>query len=250
MLSRSFSARRPTSAGRREADSIPPCIAAHSVRGSVLHACQRPWHTRGVPEYCSCGAKLPEDARFCHKCGKPQRDEPLLSEPEPPPIPVLALPLPVPAQPAAIGFHNSTAVWIALRVALIMFLLCLVLGILSFVWLLAGGFFAVYLYRRRTGQVVTVKAGAHLGWIAGIFGFVMTMVILTMMVLAVSDPENVAKMREQFNSWSMSEEDLNRMIELLHNPSSILAMVLGSFTLFTLLSAAGGAFGAKLLNRN
>ena len=30
--------------------------------------------TEVVPEYCTCGAQLPPDARFCHKCGKPQYD--------------------------------------------------------------------------------------------------------------------------------------------------------------------------------
>ena len=33
-----------------------------------------------MPEFCSCGAQLPPDALFCHKCGKPQRD---IVEPDP-----------------------------------------------------------------------------------------------------------------------------------------------------------------------
>jgi predicted amidophosphoribosyltransferase len=28
-----------------------------------------------MPEFCTCGAELPPDARFCHRCGKPQREE-------------------------------------------------------------------------------------------------------------------------------------------------------------------------------
>src|ERR1017187_9471093 len=27
-----------------------------------------------MPEFCTCGAQLPPDSLFCHKCGKPQRD--------------------------------------------------------------------------------------------------------------------------------------------------------------------------------
>ena len=27
-----------------------------------------------MPEFCTCGAQLPPDALFCHKCGKPQRE--------------------------------------------------------------------------------------------------------------------------------------------------------------------------------
>ena len=39
---------------------------------------------------CTCGAALPEDARFCHKCGKPQYEEDIarlnaVDEPPPPP---------------------------------------------------------------------------------------------------------------------------------------------------------------------
>ena len=32
--------------------------------------------TEIVLEFCTCGAQLPPDARFCHKCGKPQYDYP------------------------------------------------------------------------------------------------------------------------------------------------------------------------------
>ncbi len=27
-----------------------------------------------MPDFCTCGAQLPPDALFCHKCGKPQRE--------------------------------------------------------------------------------------------------------------------------------------------------------------------------------
>src|SRR5258707_1344256 len=165
-------------------------------------------HTEYVPDVCTCGARLPEDARFCHKCGKPQRDEPLLREPEPAPPPLPAIQAAAP--PPSIGFHNTTAVWIALRVAFLMFLLCLVSGIFSFVWLVAGGFLAVYLYRRRTGTPLSVRSGAHLGWLAGTFGFLMAMIVMTLMVLAVSEPDNIVRIREQSRAWSLSEDDLNR----------------------------------------
>src|ERR1044071_8323555 len=70
------------------------------------------WHTEVVPEFCTCGARLPEDARFCHKCGKPQRDEPLMVEEARPPPP---FPRDVPVVLAPpIGFHNGPAVRIGL----------------------------------------------------------------------------------------------------------------------------------------
>ena len=33
-----------------------------------------------MADFCTCGAELPPDALFCHKCGKPQRE---IVEPEP-----------------------------------------------------------------------------------------------------------------------------------------------------------------------
>ncbi|MEI9814090.1 MAG: zinc ribbon domain-containing protein [Acidobacteriota bacterium] len=67
-----------------------------------------------MPEFCTCGAQLPADARFCHKCGKPQRDEPVM-EPEvatPVVVPVEAVPPPVAAAP--INLRNGIAVQSAL----------------------------------------------------------------------------------------------------------------------------------------
>src|SRR6202034_1529404 len=60
------------------------------VTTGVNGVCQ----TKIVPEFCTCGAQLPPDARFCHKCGKPQYDYPGLDEPEPatPPVEVASLP--------------------------------------------------------------------------------------------------------------------------------------------------------------
>src|SRR5579872_719709 len=71
------------------------------------------WHTGVVPDVCTCGAKLPPDARFCHKCGKPQRDEPVVMEEvlSPPPLPFTELPAPITAR---ISFHNGLAVRAAL----------------------------------------------------------------------------------------------------------------------------------------
>ena len=198
-----------------------------------------------MPEFCTCGAQLPPDARFCHKCGKPQRDEPHLAEIEPTPPPPLLAP---PPEPPRIGFHNRTAVWVALRVGVIAFLFSALPGFLSVVGLIGGGFLAVYLYRRRTGQRLSLLGGAHLGWLAGLFGFLLITLIITFVAVSLSVPEVVDKMREQRNA--LSEADLNKMIELFRSPASV-ALELGqSFLAFTLLLPFGGALGAKLLGRD
>src|SRR5665213_4268712 len=90
------------------------------------------WHTGSVPERCTCGAVLPEDARFCHKCGKPQRDEPLIAEeveetPAAPPVVVAAPPVAT-FESAAISFHNAPAVRIALIAGLAAFFCSVLAG--------------------------------------------------------------------------------------------------------------------------
>ena len=208
-----------------------------------------------MPERCTCGAVLPPDALFCHKCGKRQRDD--LIEPELQAEPVVAPPpIPAPSAPPPIGFHNGPAVRIGLVVAVMSMLVSVVTGRLAVLqalaplWLVAGGFVAVYLYRRRTGQRLTALNGAHLGWICGIFGFLIAMLMLTLIAFALSDPNVVSAMRDQWKDYGNNEADLNHVIDVVRNPAKIAAVLLSTFLLFTVLPAFGGALGAKLLDRD
>ena len=205
-----------------------------------------------MPEYCTCGAKLPEDARFCHKCGRPTRDEPILVEEEP--LSPAAPPPPVAPQFPPIGFRNGPAVRAALLSGVLAFMLLIVSSQLRvpaafLLGLVAAGFLAVFIYQRRTGQSLSVVHGAHLGWISGIFDFALTALLASMRMPSLSDPEVVDLMRKQFQGAG-SQAEVDQMIKVLLSPQGLLAAAALMFLMFTVLPACGGALGAKLLHRD
>ncbi len=120
-----------------------------------------------------------------------------------------------------------------------------VLQALGPLWLMAGGFFAVVLYRRRTGQRLTPLSGAHLGWLSGIFGFLIMTVFLTLIAIAMSEPSAVSTMRSQWSGAGRSEADFQVMLDAFHSPAKIAAILCMILLLFSVLPAFGGALGAK-----
>jgi ribosomal protein L40E len=221
-------------------------------------ACQ----TEVVPEFCTCGAQLPPDARFCHKCGKPQYDYPGLDEPEaaalPAEAPALAPSLASAAYaqlPAEIGFHNGLAVrigFIAAAAAVVASMIPIPLAWLRLpIAFVAAGFLAVYLYSRRTGQILSLRSGARMGWITGIFSFTLVSVIFTIAMVAVSSQGGLEKELESQLSpgdprWEMVRQALN-------NPAMIIAglvlYLMMFFVILTALPMIGGALGAKVLTK-
>src|SRR5438093_11633008 len=85
-----------------------------------------------VPEFCTCGAELPEDARFCHRCGKPQREEIVVEQPLPPPPPIPAIPTQV--WTGVPSFHHPVAVLVCLFVVSIASFLVLSLPLGFMIW--------------------------------------------------------------------------------------------------------------------
>src|SRR5579863_8755006 len=161
---------------------------------SAASVCQ----TEVVPEFCTCGAQLPPDARFCHKCGKPQYDYPGLEEPEAE-APELAPVVPqVSFAPTfgEIGFRNRLAVRVGLIAAVAAVLVSVVplpFVFLRFLAFAAGGFFAVFLYTRRTGQKLSIRSGARMGWITGVLAFAMLGVMAAVMLLTISSRPALVK---------------------------------------------------------
>jgi hypothetical protein len=207
-----------------------------------------------VNELCTCGARLPEDARFCHKCGKPQREEDIVVEPvvesaapQPPPLPAAQ-----PVQPPVVGFRNPAAV----RAALISSALATLAGLvplpslLHTLWQLiavvAGGFGSVYLYQRKTGEYLSVRSGLQIGWMVGMFCFVVMMVVLTLLLAFVSAVGEAGIKRL---GQEAGRPEVEQIYQMLSNPAMLVFALVTSFFFLTVLGSAGGALGAKILER-
>jgi len=213
--------------------------------------------TEVVPEFCTCGAQLPPDARFCHKCGKPQYDYPGLEEQEPAPIEVTSLPQAMPNVQLSgeITFHNRLAVRIGFIAAAAAVMASMIP--IPFAWLrlpiafVAAGFLAVYLYSRRTGQILSLRSGARMGWITGIFSFTLVSVIFTIAMVAVTSQGGLEK--ELQNQLSPNDPRWEMVRQALNNPAMIIAgLVLYLMLFFVILTALpmiGGALGAKVLEK-
>ena len=212
-----------------------------------------------MPDFCTCGAQLPPDSLFCHKCGKPQRDV-IAPEPEPEsvaefvPPPASPPPASVAAelQPPALNFHNLVAVRIAFVVAPVAFLLSWIPALNLVLWI-AAGFLAVFFNRRRTGVLLNVRAGVRLGWITGVIMFAITTVIFTLTIVPVAANGGIATLfRQQLkNPSDPNVREALRMLETAPGLAAILlVMLLMLFVFITLLSMAGGALGAKFVSRN
>ena len=208
-----------------------------------------------MPDYCTCGAELPPDSRFCHKCGKPQREEMVVEQPPTPPpldfVPPTA-PIPTPLTPS---FHNPIAVRVALFVASFASLLCVLLPFGCVVWLPSAGFAAVYLFSRRTGQRLSVRSGARMGWIAGIMSFAIFTVVFTFGTVAIANQPGglSAAFREALKSRPVPQQQLDEALQVLSTPtgqaSVYIVALLFSFTVTAVFCTAGGALGAKVLEK-
>ena len=161
-----------------------------------------------MPEYCTCGAELPPDARFCHRCGKPQREEPGPETVEPtpenapalvtgaPPLPATA---PPPSGPPRVNFRNKTAVRIGLLMggaaSLLSALPAVFLGLPGVaLWWICAGFLSVYFYRRRTGYLLTVDNGLRMGWITGLLGSTIMSVVCTAIMVPLIRGGDLARL--------------------------------------------------------
>src|SRR5579863_3339884 len=101
-----------------------------------------------MPDYCTCGTQLVEDARFCHKCGRPTsgREEIVAEAPR-----IILTPPVIPVRPyvdAGVSFANPVVLRIAFAAAALSILLDMlpILGLLFIIWSMGAGYLAVWMY--------------------------------------------------------------------------------------------------------
>jgi hypothetical protein len=207
-----------------------------------------------MPElFCTCGAQLPPDARFCHKCGKPQRDEPvarMLAEESAP----LSVPAPLleAAAPAPLGFRNPIAVRVGLLAAA---LVCLTMMIpvvqyMSVLWWLGAGYLSVWIYKRRTGQRLNVRGGARMGWITGLLSCALLTLLFAVLMVAIQQVGGLEALKNGLKDFAVQQSRVDEAIKVLQNPLSILRSLVEMFVVLTLTCMAGGALGAKILSKD
>jgi len=150
-----------------------------------------------------------------------------------------------PRMPLPVSFANPVALRIAFLMSLALMVLEMIpgLNLLFVVWWLGAGFGAVLLYRRLTGLVLSVRAGARLGSITGILTFVSMAVIfaLTMVFMGNDLFQQMVKQDPQ-------------MSEVINNPPAMAALFLLVlaiiFGMVVGTCAAGGALGARFAGRD
>ncbi len=196
---------------------------------------------------CTCGAKPPDDAQFCHRCGRP-----LFAAP-PPEVEETAPAIPaVEPGPKPIGFSNTNAVLIALLTAIVMYpLVALSARSILIVFVLgAGGFGAVAGYNRRTGQSLSVVDGARMGWLIGVIFSGIGVVLFAFLSIAVEQQGGWARVMEmQARAANMPEAEIRAAVELVQSPMQFVFSMIMAFMLFTLPMIVGGAVAAKMLDR-
>ena len=186
-------------------------------------------------------------------CAKPQRETEFL-EPEPVNAPATVAP-PPPPPITQVSFRNRIAVRIALMTASMAAMLCCIFTLGFVVWLPAAGFTAVQLYHRRTGEFLSTRAGARMGWLTGTFLFGITALLFTISVLAFATNEGaIAAAEQQMRSMPWGDPAyVAQATKMLQNPATLILGLLFClpflFAVIMSFCAAGGALGAKILTK-
>ncbi|HYO81424.1 MAG TPA: hypothetical protein VES20_08495 [Bryobacteraceae bacterium] len=176
----------------------------------------------------------------------------VVSSPEPVPVAAPA------ASPPPVSLRNPLAVRMAFTAGGITALLLMIRvpAIVQYLWiaimLFAGGFAAVWLYQRRSGAVLSTRAGAALGWMTGLFCFLVLLVVFTLDMVRLAATGSLSDSFRQILEQHGSPERTAELRELLALPGGVGFLIFGTlvllFIMLTVVPAAGGAVGSRVLD--
>ena len=207
---------------------------------------------------CDCGSAIPENASFCPGCGKPLTVEareaervanqlPTPREGEEPKGPLQDVDFGTPGALRACYWSAAFAAFFLSYPPLLM---------LCFAIYPAAGFYTVFSFKRRSGREIGVKAGAKLGFMTGVIAFALGLVLLALLTAMPGSPE-IGEGIEQYAEFleTDGQAEAAAQVRLLQDDRGMLAMVLliflvTGFAASTVFTTAGGALGAKILERD
>jgi len=207
-----------------------------------------------------CGASVEEGVPFCPECSAPQirvgGTEPA-SPPLPPDTPGEIQP---PARPVSLGHAAaqrpvdwSKALPAAALAGVLMTLALIVPLAIFFLWMLAGGAFAVALYRRRNPGPISPGAGARIGAVSGLLGYIIFALTYSIMLLVTRGGGTLRDelmRRIQEVASRNPDPQAQEMMQRLMTPEGLAFIIAIGLVLFLFaflaLSSVGGALGAKL----
>jgi hypothetical protein len=158
-----------------------------------------------------------------------------------------------------ISFRNGLTVRVSLLAAslvevVIMGLTSIGGALLMPVVVLAGGAYAVFLYKRRSEVTPDSISGARLGWITGVFVFLISTVLFTIGMAALAGNREVAEAFKQgAASMGMTADSAQKVEDMLKNPTTFaVSLALGlllQFFVYTIFGSLGGALGARFFKK-
>jgi hypothetical protein len=138
---------------------------------------------------------------------------------------------------------------VSLAVAAVSLLgLCAAAFIAPLLWpvvLCAAGFAAARLYKGHSAEPLSPAAGARLGWMTGLWLFLVFAISAALTSIYLASPNG----REALKALP----NIPELAKMLDNPHqflmSVLASIIPTFLMVTLLPGLGGMLGAKLVTR-
>ena len=160
-----------------------------------------------------------------------------------------------PPESVPVEMRNRIAVRSALVAAALSQLLLNLLPVLSFIPMLGGrlvllgffvlivggGWYASFLFERRSGEPASLRSGARLGWICGIFSFVISTIFFSLSALTLVNSSSAMEAnRKNAVALGLPAEVIDQMMSVIRNPLALVMLLAFLFLLLTVMSSLGG----------